>query len=188
MATWLTLPPGSQPDASRAHVVLVGLPGSGKTTVGRLAAERLGRPFLDFDAELERRTGTSIPEIFARRGEPAFRQLELALTREVAGSGGMILAPGGGWAMVPGAVALLRPPARMIYLRVSPAVALRRMGATQADRPLLRAADPLAELHRLLERRAGTYALADLEVDTEAIDIQGVVNIVARLASTHGED
>ena len=166
----------------------MGLPGSGKTTVGRLAADRLGRPFLDFDAELERRAGASIPEIFAIRGETAFRDMELALTRELAGTGGMVLAPGGGWATVPGAVALLRPPARMIYLRVSPAVALQRMGATRADRPLLRAADPLAELHRLLDRRAGTYASSDLEIDTEAVELQGVVDIVARLASTEGED
>ena len=74
------------------HLVLVGLPGSGKSTVGRAVANRLSRPFLDFDAELERRVGTSVARMFAEEGEVAFRQRELALTQELAAAPPMAIA------------------------------------------------------------------------------------------------
>lgn len=152
--------------------------------MGKGVAERLGRPFLDFDVEIERRTGLSVAQIFRERGEPYFRELELELTRELAGRSGMILAPGGGWVAVPGAMALLRPPARMIYLRASPTVALLRMGQGRAARPLLQAPDPLAELERLLAERGAFYAGADHVIDVDVIDLQGVISTVSRLAST----
>ena len=76
-----TSPNGSASEPSSPHLILVGLPGSGKSTVGRRVARRLGRPFLDFDSEIERREGRSIAQIFAEAGEPGFRELELALTR-----------------------------------------------------------------------------------------------------------
>ena len=88
----MTEPAGLQIDG---HLVLVGLPGSGKSTVGRAVAKRLSRPFLDFDAELERRAGISVARIFAERGEAAFRGLEYSLTQELAAAPPMVLAPGG---------------------------------------------------------------------------------------------
>jgi shikimate kinase len=163
-------------------LILTGLPGSGKSSVGRAVARQLGRKFLDFDEEIERRTGCAVTEIFRNRGEPAFRALELELTRELAGTTGMVLAPGGGWAAIPGALELLRPPGVLVYLRASPEVVLQRMGDASSARPLLSAPDPLAELRRLLAEREELYLLADHIVDVEHIDLQRVISLVERLA------
>jgi len=160
----------------------VGLPGSGKSTVGRRVARRLDRPFLDFDSEIERREGKTIAQIFAESGEPGFRALELALTRELAQNSGMILAPGGGWTTIPGATALLRPPARMIYLRLKPEVAIGRIMRGRRIRPLLLAADPLETLRRLLAEREAGYLEADHVIDVEVVKSQQLIATIARLA------
>src|SRR5215207_2002787 len=153
MATFRTSQPGSAADPAKPHIVLVGLPGSGKSTVGLLLGRQLNRQFLDFDAEISRREGMTIQEIFAQRGEPSFRELEQTLTRELAEVGNMVLAPGGGWVTVPETMALIRPPATLIYLRVSAATALKRMGASAAGRPILMRPNPRGELDRLLVSR-----------------------------------
>lgn len=162
----------------------MGLPGSGKSTVGRRVARRLGRPFLDFDSEIERREGKSIARLFSEVGESGFRALELALTRELALSNGMILAPGGGWTTIPGAAALLRPPARMIYLRVKPEVAIGRILRGRRIRPLLQTADPLDALRKLLAEREAGYLEADHVVDVEVVKSQQLIATIARLALT----
>jgi shikimate kinase len=157
------------------------LPGAGKTTVGEGAASALGRPFLDLDREIERRQGTTIAPIFAERGEYQFREYEAKLTEELKGIGGMILSPGGGWIASPENVALLRPPARIIYLRVRPETALKRMGPERNTRPMLFRPDPLVELRKLLESRRKAYESADLTVDTEYQSVQEVINKVCEL-------
>jgi shikimate kinase len=171
----------AQTAGAPSHIILVGLPGSGKTTVGRALADRLGRPFLDFDEEIERRDGEPVARIFASKGEPYFRALELALTKEMQASRGqMVLAPGGGWVTIPGALETLRPPSSVIYLAVRPETAIHRMGALHARRPLLSTADPLGALALLLARRGGLYeAAADLVVDTEKLDVQRVTDQIA---------
>lgn len=166
----------------RGHVILVGLPGAGKTTVGRLAAEALGVPFLDFDEEIERREAATVPELFAARGERGFRSLERALTAELVGRPPMVLAPGGGWVTNPDVVALLRPPGRIIHLRVGPAVALARLGALRDARPLLQGTDPAATMLQLYEARAALYAAADASIDTEVFPLQQLGWRVAELA------
>lgn len=175
MATFRTSQPGSAADPGLPHLILVGLPGAGKSTVGAALARDLGRTFLDFDAEIVRRQGMSIAEIFARRGEPFFRELEHGLTEELSHSGGMVLSPGGGWVVRPDTVALIRPPARMIYLRVRPRTALNRMGRSVATRPLLGRPNPGAELERLLGERRGAYESSDVVVDVERVAISEVV-------------
>ncbi len=164
------------------HLILTGLPGSGKSTVGAAVAQGLGRRFLDFDQEIERRAGCSVTELFREQGEPAFRALELDLTMELAMTGGMVLAPGGGWIAIPGALEHLRPPGVLVYLRASPEVVLERMGHSRSLRPLLSAPDPLAELRALLVRREPRYLLADHVVDVEHIELQHVISLVMRLA------
>lgn len=171
-----------------AHIILVGLPGAGKTTVGRAVAARLGVRFLDFDQEIERREGVTVAELFALRGEGAFRAVERALTEELRGATPMVLAPGGGWIATPGNVALLRPPGRIIHLRLRPETALARMGESAAARPLLRAPDPLAALRRLHAARLEHYRSADVEVDVDVIDAQQVTDVVARVALGPGAD
>ena len=165
------------------HVVLVGLPGAGKTTVGQALAERLGLRFLDFDAEIARRTGQSIPEIFATRGEEGFRALEAELTREVAAAPPAVIAPGGGWAAQPGLIELLQPPAVLIHLRVTPATAIARMRRSVAERPLLAGTDPEARAVTLWEDRREAYGRADLEIDTEVLGVQQVVDAAVQLIS-----
>jgi shikimate kinase len=176
------LPDGSTSETSSPHVILVGLPGSGKSTVGRRVARRLGRPFVDFDSEIERREGKSVAQIFAQVGEPGFRALELALTKELAQTSGMILAPGGGWTTIPGATALLRPPARMIYLRVKAEVAIGRILRGRRIRPLLQTADPLETLKKLLAEREAGYLQADHVIDVEVVKSQQLIATIARLA------
>lgn len=175
MATSRTSPPDSGADRpGPAHVILVGLPGAGKSAVGALLAKALDRPFLDFDAEIVRREQMSISAIFGRRGEAAFRALEHALTEELRSRGAMVLAPGGGWITRPDTVALLRPPSRLVYLDVTPATAMRRMGSGARKRPLLLRPDPVAELGRLLDARRGAYETADVVVSVEGLTAQQV--------------
>jgi shikimate kinase len=165
----------------RPHVILVGLPGAGKTTVGKLLARQLDRTFLDFDQEISRREGMTIPEIFAMHGEPRFRDLERQLTGEVAQLGHMVLSPGGGWVTQPDVVALLRPNATMVYLSVPPALALKRMGLKAAGRPLLHRPNPRGELERLLEMRRAVYESSDHVLSVERLDPQRVADRIAAL-------
>jgi shikimate kinase len=174
MATFRTSQPVLAVDPSLPHLILVGLSGAGKSTVGALLATALNRSLLDFDTEITRRQGMSIPEIFGQHGEEHFRQLEHALTVELQELGNMILVPGGGWTTRPDTVALLRPPAKLVYLKISPNVAVLRMGATAAGRPLLNRPDPRAELSRLLEARHEVYESADLVVNVDHLDPQRV--------------
>lgn len=166
------------------HIVLVGLPGAGKTTVGRAVAKALGRPFLDFDIEIGNREGMSVARLFAERGEPAFRALELELTRELAAAPPMVLSPGGGWVTNAGVIEMLRPPGILIHLRVSPAEALRRISRSPVVRPLLAEADPSVRMQALWDARAGLYARADVVIDVEVVEMQHVTDSIVALA--HG--
>jgi shikimate kinase len=174
--------PVSVADPRRPHLVLVGLPGCGKSTVGRGVAERLSRTFLDFDQEIERREGKTIAEIFGEKGEGHFRELERVLTEELRLTGNMILAPGGGWVTNPQVVALLRPPAKLVYLRVRPETALKRLGAERSTRPLLMRPDPMGELVRLFAARKAAYESADHIIEAELLDVEEVIKRVSSLA------
>lgn len=171
------------------HLVLVGLPGAGKTTLGRAVAARAGVGFLDFDEEIQRRSGLSPSAFFERYGEPAFRAQELALSRELVGRHTIVVAPGGGWIAQEAAREALRPYAHLVYLRVSPAAAAQRLGVAAQDRPLL-AGDPTARLQHLLAVREQWYTLADTVVDTEHIGIEQLTNdllsLVQRLMTEAG--
>jgi shikimate kinase len=183
MDTSRTLPADSAPDPKGRHVILVGLPGAGKSTIGNLLARRLRVGFLDFDVEIVRREGMPITGIFATRGEAAFRRMELALTAEVANLAPMVLSPGGGWVTQSDAVAILTPRSRMVYLRISPEGAVRRMGRRMSTRPLLQKPNPGAELERLLTARRGVYETADVIIDVEDLQAQRVTELVlSRLA------
>jgi shikimate kinase len=163
-----------------AHLVLVGLPGSGKTTIGKAVAEKTSRPFLDFDAEIEREEGRSIPEIFRDRGETYFRGLEAALTRQVAGLSGMVLSPGGGWMTRSENVGLIRDSSLIVYLKVRPETALQRLGKEGGGRPLIAGPNPLARLQELARDRSKTYETADIIIDTELAQLADVIDAVAK--------
>ncbi|MEO6877820.1 MAG: shikimate kinase [Gemmatimonadaceae bacterium] len=184
MPTFRTSRPGSAADPSLPHLILIGLPGSGKTTVGQAVADQLGRTFLDLDLEIERREGRSIGQIFGEKGEPYFRKKERELTEELTYVGNMIVAPGGGWAADAENVALVRPPSQLVYLRVTPESALKRLGPMRAMRPLLSRPDPLGELKRLLAARKTAYEAADHVISTELYNLQRVIEMVVALAGS----
>lgn len=167
---------------SGGHLVLVGLPGAGKSTIGRAVARTLGRPFLDFDAEIERRVGCTVAQYFGRHGEAAFRRLEVDLTGELATARPMVLAPGGGWVTNAGVMDMLRPPGRIVHLRVSPEEAMRRLARSPIVRPLLQEADPGATMRRLWATRSALYGEADAEIDVERLTSQQVTESLAKLA------
>lgn len=182
-AMFRTSRPVSAADPSLPHVVLVGIPGSGKSTIGKLAAERLGRAFLDFDREIERRESQSVAEIFAQRGEPEFRRLERELTKELTEFGGMIVAPGGGWIVDPANLMALEGHALVVWLKVRPETALARLRDQVSARPLLMRPDPLGELKKLLEQREALYARAQHLINTEMVTLEQAVDRVAALAT-----
>ena len=172
----------SNPPDCRSNIIIVGLPGVGKTSVGKAAARLLNRPFVDFDTEIEHREHASVAEIFAREGEAYFRSLEADLTRELAASKGTVMATGGGWVTNPESVALLHSTGRMIYLRAAPETVLARMAGGRARRPLLEGADPTGTVRVLYEARRAMYEAADLVLDTEVIEKSEVIERVRSYA------
>ena len=155
----------------------------GKTTIGKAAAKQLGRQFLDFDKEIERRAGMDVREIFRLRGEEHFRAMEFALTEELSTTGGMVLSPGGGWITQEKSVELLRSAGRIIYLRASPEAVARRLRRVET-RPLLAGRDPVVALTELYQKRRALYETADAVLDTERLARQQLIAKVVELAST----
>lgn len=174
---------GASPRAPRS-IVLVGLPGAGKSTVGALVAERLGWPCIDVDREIERAAGRTIRALFAESGEATFRARERRLTAELAPPEGppVVLVPGGGWIEDPDHRARFGVSLQAFYLAVSPVVAVRRMGATVADRPLLQGADPAESVQRLLRRREDLYLQSNHVVSTDSMGADEVAALIVALA------
>jgi shikimate kinase len=167
-----------------APLILVGLPGAGKSTVGAAVAERLGVPFHDFDVALARSSGLSVPQLFAEQGESAFRNMETELTRTLLAAPPGVWAPGGGWVTAPGVLALVAGVSCMIHLQVSVAGALARLRSDASIRPLLAVPAPSATLDRLWQERARLYATAAFQVDTENAAFEQVVDRVCEIART----
>jgi shikimate kinase len=169
---------------------------AGKSTVGRILARRLGREFVDLDEWVVERTGRTAAAIIRGEGEASFRHLEARLTAELAGRGGLVLAPGGGWGATPGLADLLGSDTFRIWLRIPAAEAVRRAVASGQDRPLLEAGegpaggeDAVRRAERLLQEREPLYAAAEMIVDVEGKAPADVVEeIVRRFGMTWEED
>lgn len=143
-------------------VVLVGMMGSGKSSVGRRLAARLGLPFVDADAEIETAAGMSIPEIFAQRGESEFRDGERrVISRILTTRAPLVLATGGGAFMNAETRERIAQLGISIWLKADVDVLMRRV-RKRSNRPLLQTADPEATMRRMLAEREPVYALADL--------------------------
>jgi len=150
-----------------SRVVLVGLMGAGKSTVGRLLADRLRWRHIDLDEVIEREAGHPISEIFAREGEDGFRRREREATRQIAHLPEAVLTPGGGWFAQPGLPAILGQDTLSVWLQVSPERVVHRLADDPGLRPLLSGSDPLPTVRRLLEDRVASYRQADLKIDTD---------------------
>ena len=157
------------PVAGWTRVVLVGFMGSGKTVVGRLLAQELGWNFVDLDDEVEAASERTIEELFSERGEAAFRELEAQAGATALTCKRAVLAPGGGWSLVPGRIDRLPPDSLSVWLRVSAETAVRRVHAARRSRPLLGGADPVVRARVLLSEREPVYARARLHLDTERV-------------------
>ena len=168
---------------SHRHVILVGLPGAGKSTVGPLVASELGRPFVDIDALIEEREKIRVADIFADRGEAEFRRLERAAMEEVVGwPVGHVIAAGGGWAAQPGAFEAVAGEALTVYLETSPGCAAERVGGG-GERPILGDAGALGErMRELYLERQRYYAQCDRQVGTDHLTPAGVAASVAEVA------
>lgn len=167
------------------RVILVGAMCSGKSTVGRLLADRLEWRLIDFDEIIELSQGRTVAEIFRDYGEPYFRALEVELTRGVEDSSRVVLAPGGGWITQPELVVMLRPGSLLVWLKVSPERAWERhRQQATVERPLLAGKDPFESMRSILTEREGLYSQADAVIDTDSRDPRSVAgDIVALLES-----
>ncbi len=147
----------------RRSIVLVGMMGAGKSSVGRRLANRLGLPFFDADTEIERAAGMTIPEIFAARGEAEFRDGERRVIARLLTSGPSVIATGGGAFMSVETRERIGEAGLSIWLKAEFDVLMRRV-RKRSNRPLLKTADPEATLRKLIEDRYPVYALADVTI------------------------
>lgn len=165
---------------SNSNVYLVGLMGSGKTTIGRILAKRLGLAFMDTDREVEERTGVSIPTIFEIEGEDGFRKRECQVVEDCAKLSSTIVATGGGVVLRPENRESLTRSGFVVYLNVPPRVLWERTRVDK-NRPLLRVDDPLTKLQQLFAQRDPLYReVADLVIDGSRINAQGVTQILLK--------
>ena len=159
-------------------VALVGLPGAGKSAVGRRLAQRLQVPFIDSDQLIEDRIGCSIRDYFERQGEASFRDLEQAVIAELATVPHGVVATGGGSVLREANRALLRSHFHVIYLRSAPEDLFRRL-RHDVKRPLLQVADPLGKLRELYSARDPLYRdTAHDVVETGRPTVATLVNII----------
>jgi len=161
-------------------LVLVGLPGSGKTTVGRQLARRLAIPFVDSDHAIEDRLGCSVREYFEREGEDRFRDIESEVIRDICRNHTGVLSTGGGAVLRAENRQYMRERGHVFYLRSSPEEVFRRLRYDQ-NRPLLQVADPMARLRDLFETRDPVYKeAAHFVIETNRPSVSALVNMIIR--------
>lgn len=160
------------------NIILVGLMGVGKTTIGKALAKRLGWRFLDTDQEIEAKTGVSIPVIFEIEGEDGFRNREARVLDDVVHLENAVIATGGGIVLREDNRAQLLRSGLVVYLNASPERLIERLRHDRS-RPLLRVPDPLARLHELKVQRDLYYRqVADLVVDVDRLGVSGILRLV----------
>ena len=168
----------------RRSIVLVGMMGVGKSSVGRRLAARLSIPFVDADSEIENAAKMTIPEIFARHGEAYFRSGEARVIARLLESGPQVLATGGGAFMNADTRALIKQKGVSVWLHADLDVLMRRTSKRRSDRPLLQTEDPAQTLQALLAQREPTYALADLTVRSREVPHEAIVaDVMTALAA-----
>jgi shikimate kinase len=156
-------------------IVLVGMMGAGKSTVGRRLAARLNLPFVDADTEIETAAGMTIPEIFDVHGEPHFRDGEARVIARLLENGPAVLATGGGSFMREETRRRIGEKAVSVWLKADPDIIMRRV-KRRADRPLLQTADPTATINRLVSEREPVYQHADLTIASRDVPHDKIVD------------
>lgn len=168
----------------KRHLVIVGLPGAGKTTVGRIVARDLGTQLHDVDATIERRFGMPISEIFATRGEAEFREHERTETLRALAGEPAVIVPGAGWAAQPGNMGQVGVEALTVYLKTSPATAHERLAGGEV-RPLLTGPRSTARaLEELYVERRAYYERCEVTISTDGKDPTEVAGEVLEVASS----
>jgi shikimate kinase len=181
------LPPAITARLGERSIVLIGMMGVGKSSIGRRLGARLAIPFVDADTEIEKAAGMSIADIFDRHGEAAFRSGEARVIARLLNSGPQVLATGGGAVMNPATRELIQQRGVSIWLSAEFELLLRRISKRKAERPMLQTADPAATLRELLATREPIYAQADLTVESRDVPHDAVVGeIIERLADFLG--
>jgi len=167
-------------------LVLIGMMGAGKSSIGRKLAQRLGLPFVDADSEIERAAGMSISDIFAKHGEAYFRAGEARVIARLLDGGPQVLATGGGAFMNPQSRETIRAKGVSIWLKADHEVLLKRI-KRRNDRPLLKTDDPAETLRRLMQERDPVYAEADVVVLSRDVPHDMIIaEIVAAVAPRIG--
>ncbi|MGI9481019.1 MAG: shikimate kinase [Hyphomicrobiales bacterium] len=165
-------------------IVLVGLMGAGKTTVGRRLAARLDLPFNDADAEIERAAGKTIPEIFADYGEEEFRAGEKRVIARILQSGPQVLATGGGAFMDAETRAIIGEAGISVWLKADTALLLKRV-SRRGGRPLLQQGNPEQILNDLIAQRYPVYGLANVTVESKDVPHQQIVTLIIEALTGH---
>lgn len=168
----------------RRHILLVGLPGSGKTTIGRMVAERLGTGFIDSDLIIIRKMQMPISRIFAVHGEARFRELERETIAQALEGPPSVLAPGGGWAVQPGQMEQARNNSYVVYLKTMVMTASKR-ASSDTTRPMLVGEDPVGHMRDLLKEREPTYMQADAEIKNDVKTPEAAADEIVALAKQH---
>lgn len=164
--------------SAKTNIFLVGMPGAGKTTVGRQLARRLQRSFVDADHEIEARTGVRIPLIFDIEGEQGFRDRESKVIAELADQANLVVATGGGAVLRPENRAVLKQSGTVVYIRAAPNLLFERT-RLDPNRPLLQVADPLKKLEELFAQRDPLYReVADVVINSLG---GGIAHLVKQL-------
>ena len=164
----------------RRSIVLVGMMGVGKSSIGRRLGARLGVPFVDADAEIEKAAGMSIADIFARHGEADFRSGEARVIARLLEGGPQVLATGGGAVMNPDTRAAIKAKGVSIWLHAEFDVLMRRIAKRKKDRPMLQTVDPAATLRQLLAEREPIYVQSDLTVQSREVPHDAIVAEIMR--------
>lgn len=161
------------------NLVITGFMGTGKSTVGRLVAEQLGRPFIDTDEEIVRRVGMSIPELFQRQGEPGFRHVERRMCRFLAAQGGYVISTGGGMLVDDSNREVMLASGMVICLIASPDTIMARLSVDTIERPLLK-----GDWRGLLEKRQSAYNAIPYQIDTTDKTPEAVAEEIVELWQT----
>ena len=163
----------------KSSLALIGFMGTGKTEVGKLLAQKLGKDFIEMDALIEKRAEKSIPEIFRQDGEMKFRELEMEVTKSVADQKNAVIACGGGIVLNNINIDRLRQEGVIVCLTASPSTILKRTSKDKDGRPLLAVADRLRQIRELLKFRRPFYErAADINVSTSRLRPEAVVGLI----------